>query len=709
MLTSLQEAGDGGGVFKRQLSVPRCFKSILYFYIPLCLSHESLHFCLPCCLRQPISNSQTLPIGTPGLTGVCSFDPTTARIHPLVLQAKMNSVDMTRACNYCGGNFFTCICGRYFDNDHPTDEAPAINGQPVDYNDSVPACAGPGVGDSISFSGREYSSDNEFSVEQEYEDPELQNDASSQNFNINADNHQFISPDVLMMSNANTAQYNSRNAAQLMGMPPANCGMDQVFGGIGSNMQFNFTDMNPQGGIGLDFTQENADASNAMNMRGDCVSADGFIPTIITSQNPSQLEFSNGGMGIPGNINITGNNGIFSNMGNAGNEVDFNNSGDLGPPHFEPISAQDDFGSSDITFNGQTTDQSAFSDFNNFNASTGFPPSRSLSATQPLHQPQMRATHKDKHLDKPPRIYAQEQRSAQGHQPTQAPSALSSSAVVTPTSIRQLSANQLGKQPVQQCSSSCPTGPTPSKKRIRPADIQIPSEPPKCARVDSSVSEPFASEVEADAARGRAIEALFKTPWAEMTQIEKARILMPVMIDKHPVEFEKEEKQHGLFYGTMRQREALQKTMRLRDEVIAEAHTKAQAQTQVTAVPTMLSFPHAMGLDERIDFLKEHLAEAEAVKKAEIAQEKREKANTKRAATVRRKRQEKKEAEQARREQEAEEAARQEAEHVARSQAYLDAQQFRVAEEQRRLAEEQNRRDEPYAQMGFVRAQPYGA
>ncbi|KAJ4353977.1 uncharacterized protein N0V89_005709 [Didymosphaeria variabile] len=284
-------------------------------------------------------------------------------------------------------------------------------------------------------------------------------------------------------------------------------------------------------------------------------------------------------------------------------------------------------------------------------------------------------------------IYTQNQRSRQG------PSNQATSVLPTPTSTKNLSANQLGKQPVPQPSSS-PAGRTPSKKRPRPADIQIPSEASKRARIDAPGPPPFAAEVKSNAARGRAVKVLFKTPWEQMTQMEKARILLPMMIGKHPVEFEKEEMQRGLSYGAMRQREALEKTMHLSNEAAAE--------TESSAAPRKTLALAEMDEDDEEAVLKARLAEIEANKKAKVAEEKRRISNEKRAATTRRKRQEKKEADRLKREKELEEIARQK-ELEAHREASFAGERPQAAQEQG--MPEQMR--EAYAHVGFAPAQPY--
>ncbi|OAG05533.1 uncharacterized protein CC84DRAFT_1205311 [Paraphaeosphaeria sporulosa] len=269
----------------------------------------------------------------------------------------------------------------------------------------------------------------------------------------------------------------------------------------------------------------------------------------------------------------------------------------------------------------------------------------------------------------------------------------------TPSTERTpLSANQLGKQPVRQPSSSSPAEPTPSKKRARPADIQIPdsapkrvrpSAPPRLTATPAPVRPPFADEVEAAVElRGRMVSELLKTKWLDMTVTEKARILLPICQGKHPLQFEKEELERGLTYGATRQREALHKAAKLNDVAVKEAqaiiNTRAATAAEQPPVQT-----EDMDEDDELAALKARMAEIEAKKKAKLAEEKAQAVRDKRAAAQRRKR---------------------EAEREARKKAAQDVAQLKQreeVEEQQRLPEEQFHFQQPYAHMGFYAAQSF--
>jgi hypothetical protein len=304
-----------------------------------------------------------------------------------------------------------------------------------------------------------------------------------------------------------------------------------------------------------------------------------------------------------------------------------------------------------------------------------------------------------------------------------------------PTSAKKLSANQIGRQafpqPVPQPAFNSCAGPS-SKKRPRPADIQILPEASKRARATAPAPAPalapFTAEVEADVARGRAVKALLKMPWQNMTQVEKARMLLPMINGQHPLEFEKDEKEQGLSFGTIRQREALQKTMHLRNEAVADA-ASAPKKTPILA--------EVMDEDDELAALKARMDEIEANKKAKIAEAKRLLDNDKRAAAMRRKRQVEKEVKQAAKdaaqqnaqpEEAAKNAGQQTAQQTAQQQMVQQhmvqqqvAQQATggvksIAEEQVRLAQESQEQqmlenpfsqENPYARLGFASARSY--
>ncbi|KAL1608360.1 hypothetical protein SLS60_003301 [Paraconiothyrium brasiliense] len=529
---------------------------------------------------------------------------------------------------------------------------------------------------------------------------------------------------------------------------PSNMGMQQFSNNVGmqqfcNNMgmqqfsnntslaseAFTPTLMGYQGGIAqCDFTQESSDLNNALSFSNDAFGLVDFSDNVMSPINNTAVDPAQ-----PMSFNDEGNFGDV--FGNRSGVDSFDTSS---PVHFSGFS---DFVNATSISLDQPKSGVAFSGHGLDNASIQHFGPEGLSTALSIDQPQMRAPQQwhtavnDTRSQKAQGIkdqtvaddqaFAQAQAFARANvrtvqanaravqeagqrlfearthnqQSFQVPSGQATSILPTPTSTKKLSANQLGKQPVPQPSLSSPAELTPSNKRPRPVEIQIPSEPSKRARIDAPGPPPFAAEVESDASRGRAVKVLFKTPWEQMTQIEKARILLPMMIGKHPIEFEKEEMQRGLSYGTMRQREALQKTMRLRDEAVAEAQFKIAPKNTLTLAE--------MDEDDEEAALKARLAEIEANKKAKVAEEKKRVSNEKRAATMRRKRQEKKEADQLQLEceKELEDIARREDELEAHREASIAEERGQAAGDSEQDMREQVR--EPYAHIGFATAQPY--
>ncbi|KAF2446268.1 hypothetical protein P171DRAFT_442678 [Karstenula rhodostoma CBS 690.94] len=267
-----------------------------------------------------------------------------------------------------------------------------------------------------------------------------------------------------------------------------------------------------------------------------------------------------------------------------------------------------------------------------------------------------------------------------------------------------LSANQLGKQPVRQTTLSSPAGPTPSRKRTRPADIQVPSQAPKRARTDASIRPPVADEVESNTIiRGRMVSELLKTEWLDMTHVEKARLILPMISGTHPLQFEKDEMSHGLSYGAARQRKALDKTMKLSAAAVADSRAAIAKKTPVPA--------EDLDEDDEEAMLEARLAEIQAKKKAKAAEEKRQRTNDKRAATMRRKRLEEKDIKEKAKQDAEEQKKKDKAEEQRKAeeeQQRLAEEQQRLAEEQQRLAEEQFRFQNPYAHLGYMSVQPFG-
>lgn len=202
-----------------------------------------------------------------------------------------------------------------------------------------------------------------------------------------------------------------------------------------------------------------------------------------------------------------------------------------------------------------------------------------------------------------------------------------------------LSANQLGKQPVSQAQTGSLARSTPSKKRDRPTDIQVPAQVQKRAR-PAAPPRPAALDPIAEA-RGRTVTVLLKTKWADMTDTEKARMILPIVQGEHPLQFEKEELEYGLSYGAARQREALDKAMRLNDlaaqEAYADDHARAGGSSKKTAI-TIDDDADDMDEDDELAQLKARIAQLEAKKKAKIAEEKAQAARDKKAAAQRDKR-----------------------------------------------------------------------
>lgn len=119
----------------------------------------------------------------------------------------------------------------------------------------------------------------------------------------------------------------------------------------------------------------------------------------------------------------------------------------------------------------------------------------------------------------------------------------------------------------------------PSKKRARSpdagSDVATP-EPAtsKRARTDEVTSGPL---VVGEISPRRPIAVLMQTRWADMTDAEKARILLPMMQGQHPIDFEADEHKYGASYGAIRQREALQKAQGLTNLAAAEITPPSQA------------------------------------------------------------------------------------------------------------------------------------
>ncbi|KAK3202212.1 hypothetical protein GRF29_161g531829 [Pseudopithomyces chartarum] len=119
----------------------------------------------------------------------------------------------------------------------------------------------------------------------------------------------------------------------------------------------------------------------------------------------------------------------------------------------------------------------------------------------------------------------------------------------------------------------------PSKKRARSpdagSDVATP-EPAtsKRARTDEVTSGP---PVVGEISPRRPIAVLMQTRWADMTDAEKARILLPMMQGQHPIDLEADEHKYGASYGAIRQREALQKAQGLTNLAAAEITPPSQA------------------------------------------------------------------------------------------------------------------------------------
>ncbi|KAJ4302851.1 hypothetical protein N0V90_001742 [Kalmusia sp. IMI 367209] len=198
----------------------------------------------------------------------------------------------------------------------------------------------------------------------------------------------------------------------------------------------------------------------------------------------------------------------------------------------------------------------------------------------------------------------------------------------TPPSTKR-AGKQSSPKPVHVLSSS----PTPSKKRSPEAPLEHTnsSKRARTAAPPASGSYPFGSE------HGRSVSRLFKTKWSDMTQMEKARLLLPIMNGEHPLQAERNEKLYGPSYGAQRQREALEKAQRLATEA---------TQSTEFLVDDDDDDEEDQQMDREAQLLAE-LATIQAARKAKEAAEKRAAANKKRAATVARKRAEAKAAKEA--------------------------------------------------------------
>lgn len=183
------------------------------------------------------------------------------------------------------------------------------------------------------------------------------------------------------------------------------------------------------------------------------------------------------------------------------------------------------------------------------------------------------------------------------------------------------------------------TTPTGATKRGATANLEQPSHNKRArtAAPNAAPSSPFGMD------HGRPIAQLFKLKWTDMTQMEKARLLLPILNGEHPLQAERNEQVHGQSYGALRQREALEKAQRLTAEAVKSA--QAQGAVQVP-MEDDINEEDAKQRDREAE-LEAELKEIRAAKKAKETAEKRAIANKKRAATIARKKEEAAQAAQA--------------------------------------------------------------
>lgn len=162
------------------------------------------------------------------------------------------------------------------------------------------------------------------------------------------------------------------------------------------------------------------------------------------------------------------------------------------------------------------------------------------------------------------------------------------------------------------------------------------TEPPTASAVDTQ---------DGEVAWGRDLDVIVDQPWESLSPVEKGRLLLPPFLGMTPAEVEADVQAHGESFGTLRQREALEKMMGInRDATAARGFDAAGAflgsspplsvSGSGPSMPAAASGP-APSEEER---LEQRLAEIKAAKKAAEKEEKRLASNAKRAAAMRKKR-----------------------------------------------------------------------